>query len=170
MKKGTTAKIIALEKAGRFDEAGALYVANTTPEERDCLDAAMKKFAETIANIPPEAWAEGEELMKRFRVLEELPEDDYKRIIWERFWGDTPASMSRFDWRKRLPDPLAKKGRPRGSGKISDDVLLELDRRILELGEVPTPAAKRIVGDVAGAKNRADYLVKKHRERGKKST
>lgn len=171
MKKAPSwfSRVCDLEEQGRFEEAEAYFLVHATPEQQANFAEFRRRLVQAVSGISPEAIAETEELMKRFRAVKNLPEDNEKRIIWEHFWQSNPARISRFDWRKRLPDPLAKKGRPRGSAKISDAVLQELDRRIVETDEAPTRAAKKIVGDIAGAKNRADYLVKKLRERGKKS-
>ena len=154
-----------LEDQGRFEEAEQHLIANTTPEQRRNFAKLAEGFAAAMAKIPPESWAEGEEIMKRFRALKHLPDDNPKRMIWENFWGETPASMCRLNWRRNLPDPLAFPGRPIGSVAVGEDVFLEMNRRVAA-GEKPTRAAKAIVGDIAGAKNRADYIVRKWRERG----
>ena len=99
-----------------------------------------------------------EELMRRFRALKDLPEDHPKRVIWEPFWATNPAFMSRF-WR-HLPDPLANPGRPKGSGKVTEAMLTQMDEAMQDGTTRPTRAAKAIVGDVSGQKNRADTLVK----------
>lgn len=100
---------------------------------------------------------EVEEQMKRIRAAQELPEGHPKREIWLPFLHVTPKFLAPF-WR-HLPDPLARRGRPKGRGKVGPVTLQEMDRRVAA-GERPTSAAKAIVGDVAGAKNAADHIVK----------
>lgn len=123
--------------------------------------AAVAAIAGTVSAVD---WDEVEEMMRRFRALEDLPEDDAKRAIWEALEELTPKQLSLF-WR-HLPDPLAKKGRPPGTGRVTAAMLDEMDRTA---GDRPTRAARAIVGDGAGQKNRADHLVKAWRKkRGKK--
>ncbi|MFU8778281.1 MAG: hypothetical protein ACNA7M_11500 [Roseovarius sp.] len=98
-----------------------------------------------------------EEQMKRIRAMRELPEGDPKREAWEPLLDMTPRQIQPF-WRY-LPDPGARRGRPKGRGKVGPETLEEMDRRVSS-GERPTTAAKAIVGDMAGAKNVADHIVK----------
>jgi hypothetical protein len=150
-------RVCELEDQGRLEEARQLFEAEATPDELRAWEAAMRTLRETVAAIPPEAIAEAEEIMKRFRALKGLPEHHPKRVIWERFWDSNPAFMAPF-WR-HLPDPTSNPGRPKNSGKITDEMLAEMDRR-RAAKERPTSAAKAIIGNVHGQKNRADHLVR----------
>ena len=147
-----------LEEEGRLEEAQALFEASTTEAERVEFQQAQRNLAEALSKISPEAIAEAEEIMKRFRSLKNLPEEHPKRVVWDQFWTETPRFMSGF-WRY-LPDPLANPGRPKGSGRVTEEMLVLMDERTLSGCNSPTAAAKSIVGDVAGQKNRADNLVK----------
>lgn len=111
---------------------------------------------------------EAELMMQRFRALQYLPKNHPKRIIWDRLWGTTAGWLAPI-WR-HLPDPLAKPGRPKGTGRITDVMLDEMDRRTADGTVPPTAAARAIVGTGAGRKNRADHLVKVwRRKRGNNS-
>jgi len=158
VKKGDWfSQVCELEREGRANEARRLFEENTTPAEREGYQAATRALAEAFAKISPEAIAESEEIMKRFRALKDLPEDHPKRRIWDQFWESSPAFMASF-WRY-LPDPTANPGRPKNSRKITEEMLAEMDRQ-RSLDVLPTAAAKEIVGDIAGQKNRADHLVR----------
>lgn len=121
----------------------------------------MAKDLEPLSRIrfdlPHINWDEVEEQMKRIRAMRELPEGDPKREAWEPLLHMTPRQIGPF-WRY-LPDPLARRGRPKGRGKVGPETLAEMDHRVAG-GEKPTAAAKAIVGDMAGAKNAADHIVK----------
>jgi hypothetical protein len=151
------ARVCELEDQGRFEEARRLFEAEATPDECEAWEIVVRAMKDAVAAIPPEAIAEAEEIMQRFRALKALPEHHPKRIIWERFWDSNPAFMAPF-WR-HLPDPTAIPGRPKNSSKITDEMLAEMDRRHAA-EERPTTAARAIVGEVAGQKNRADHLVR----------
>jgi hypothetical protein len=107
--------------------------------------------------LQSDGWHEAEEQMKRFRAARKLPDGHSKRLIWDRLLETTPAWLQPI-WR-HLPDPLALPGRPKGVRLVTDEMLAEMDRRVAT-GEAPTAVAKAIVGNVAGQKNRADYLVR----------
>lgn len=153
-------RVCELESEGRFDEARRLFEENTTTIERKRFYAATQALGESLAKIPPEAIAEAEEIMKRFRSLKDLPEDHWKRKIWEPFWRTTPRYMASI-WR-RLPDPTANPGRPKNSRKITDEMLAEMDERCVP-GVRPTTAAKALLGSITSGgtlKSQADNLVK----------
>lgn len=160
-------RVCELEKEGRFDEAHEHYVANTSPEERASFAKGRESIVRAIASITPEAMAETEEIMKRVRARDDWPEGHPKRIIWERMLDTTPGWAAPI-WR-HLPDSTVRPpGRPVGPSKVTEEVLDEMDRR-MAADEKPTRAAKAIIGDIAGVKNAADYIVKQWRKRGKNS-
>lgn len=160
---GTFNKVCDLEKAGDVEGARQLYDRYTRPGAYDdMLEQAAETFRAALSNVD---WVETEAIMKRMRAAKDRPHDP-KSKIWETAIGDlTPRQASIF-WRY-LPDPLARRGRPAGHGRVvrDDELLAELRARVEGGGVKPTTAARELlvargVKADAGLKNRADHLVK----------
>jgi hypothetical protein len=121
---------------------------------------SFEKLRRTIQAIPPEVWEEADEIHQRYKASLDLPEGDPKREAWEIIGGLTPRAAFKF-WR-HLPDPLKRRGRPKGSGSVvsNEALLLAVVERERKEGIKRTRAAREVLGDVAGVKNKADHIKK----------
>lgn len=95
-----------------------------------------------------------EPLMKRMSYARAHP-DDPKSEPFLSLGSLTPRELEPV-WRF-LPDPLRKRGRRKGGDTSLVD---ELERLIAVTGERPTTVARRLTGEDAYTKPKADYLVK----------
>ncbi len=131
----------------------------------------MREIAERFErglrlNVSPETIAEFAEMHRRYSAAKELPADHPKRKMWEMLDDKT------FAWARSLaallPSPL-EQGRPKGSGKITAEMLAEMDR-LVGPDKTPTAAAREIVRGRPGGTERsqADNLVKAWRKSVKK--
>lgn len=158
---GTFNKVCELEQAGDVEGARRLYDSHTHPGGYD----DDRQFAEAlkVANVD---WVEMEAIMSRFRALDDLPEGNRAKKVWGHLWDLLPRQLADF-WRD-LPDPLARgQGRPRGSGPVvSDHLLLDELRQLVDEGAAPTTAAKQLLEQRGvrltgrALKGRADSLVR----------
>lgn len=180
-------RVCDLEREGRKVEAQELFTLNTTPQQRARLaelgstiskamtgampspeaTAGLAKILGRIRvpnlnlklDIPPEVIEEIEKILDQYKASRELPEGDPKREAWEIVGSLTPRAAMKF-WRY-LP-PIRSRGRPRGSGRVQcdEELFRAVAIRAYEADISITRAAREILGDVGGAKNKADYIKK----------
>lgn len=152
-------RVRELERAGRQDEAVQLMNANTTPELRQALKDLSQTIRTALECIPPNVREESREIAGHYAKSQALPEGDPKREAWEIVGYCGHGSASKF-WR-HLPN-LKSRGRPPGSGKIVTDVdLLAAVAARANADNIPiTRAAREVLGNVSGAKNKADHIKK----------
>ena len=134
---------------------------------------ALREFSERMAEISRRTdWAEIEEITKRMRAAKDNP-DDRKSKIWETAIGRiTPREASLF-WRY-LPDPLKRRGRPKGGELANDDAFFEaMEARIKTTGKAAKTVARELIVerggvDYAEVESRVNYVARLYRQRVKK--
>jgi len=103
--KGWISRIRKLERAGKVEEAKALFEAHTTAAERKQWAAALRKLRRITSNLDLEQL---EDIMSRLRALENPETPAHVKRAWSTVWDMTPresATLYRY-----LPSPLAKPG------------------------------------------------------------
>jgi hypothetical protein len=109
-------------------------------------------------------WVEVRAILGRMHAARANPEDP-KSEPWLAIGELTPRQIATFY--RHIPNPLAKRGRRRGSRTTVDGELVEALNRMVENGEHPTTAARLLWqerGVRFGLKGRADHLVRVWKE------
>ncbi|AKI00557.1 hypothetical protein IMCC20628_01850 [Hoeflea sp. IMCC20628] len=117
-------------------------------------------------------WQETNEIMKRYRATRDDPENP-KSKIWETAISDkTPREASLF-WRY-LPDPLKRRGRPKGGMLVAEEALFdEMTARMEATGKHRKTVARELIQERGGVhhaelENRVNYVARLHGKRVKK--
>lgn len=119
-----------------------------------------KALAEVISErMRDPDYIEFRKIVDRLKEARRNP-DDAKSKVWLEVIGNIDPHLAAQLWRY-LPDPLAKKGRPRGEAKPGQ---MEEVLRLVRAGENYRPAARRVLiahGNQRPTKGQVDALVRR---------
>lgn len=137
----------------------------------DALRHSFGSLAKAMQNIDTDS-VETEEIMKRMRSAKKDP-DNPKSMVWEAAVGETTPRAASVFWR-HLPDPLKRRGRPKGGAIAADEALFEeMTARIAKTGKAAKTVAREIVNERGGVEyaeieSRVNYIARLYKQRAKK--